>query len=241
MTDTDNTPTLLPILIERRKAKSPLVRDPAVYTIVDSQGIVWRTLTDYKERFTPGEPIIFHTATRNSKEEIVEGPLPAVLDRIIRIGSQFLTRLSNVLLLGLGGGIIHTRLDNLYPEAYILSVEIEPEVVYLARQHFFFLGNVVIADAFRYIKESNDESFYDLVLYDCYSDIHNPREITSEEKLLAILPDLLRLTSKGGVVLINILCHNTEGLLWAVNLNLPGYNIGRHLVGNHNVIIQVNK
>ncbi len=75
----------------------------------------------------------------------------------------------DVLLLGLGGGSAARVVRALLPEARIVGVEIEPEVVRLARRWFDLdaLGvEVVVADARRYLARTRGR--FDAVFEDCF-------------------------------------------------------------------------
>lgn len=76
---------------------------------------------------------------------------------------------SRVLNLGLGGGAIERRLLLDYPTMVIDSVELDPRIVALARQHFFLPANhpVMVQDAEQFI--ANAAGPYDLVFCDLFS------------------------------------------------------------------------
>jgi len=78
-------------------------------------------------------------------------------------------RRRNVLLLGLGGGSAARIVRAVAPEARITGVEIDPDVVALARRWFDLdaLGvNVVIADAREFLVRTRAR--YDAILEDCF-------------------------------------------------------------------------
>ncbi len=74
------------------------------------------------------------------------------------------------LILGLGGGSAPRLLNHYQPDLDILSVEIDPAVVNVAEQFFFYDRDelpVEISDARSFLRRS--EQKYDLIIQDCYS------------------------------------------------------------------------
>lgn len=106
----------------------------------------------------------------------------------------------NVLLLGLGGGTAALQYRQLYPEAQVVGVEVDPGVVYAGRR---FMGmpddiDVVIEDArtFLYLHED----LYDIILIDAFQFPYVPFQLTTKEFFLLVEERL----APGGAVLLNV-------------------------------------
>ena len=114
-------------------------------------------------------------------------------------------RRRSLLLLGLGGGSAARLARALAPRARVVGVEIDPEVVRLARRHFELdrLGlEVVVADARRYVARARGR--FDVILEDIFvgagRDVHKPDWLP--------LPGLATAASRlapGGILVSNTL------------------------------------
>jgi hypothetical protein len=74
-----------------------------------------------------------------------------------------------ILMLGLGGGSAQRLFHYYCPEARILTVEVDPEVVRIAREHFFFDDTklpVVISDARDYLERAGTR--FDMIIQDTF-------------------------------------------------------------------------
>jgi spermidine synthase len=87
------------------------------------------------------------------------------------------------LVVGLGGGSLSNALCHLFPEATVVSVDIEPAVVEAARRYFFLRederSRVVIEDA-RRLLESSPES-YDIIYLDAFDGLEVPAPLRTVE------------------------------------------------------------
>ncbi len=93
-----------------------------------------------------------------------------------------------VLMVGLGGGTIPTALNELYPQAVIDAVEIDPAVVRMAREYFAFESNerlrVHEIDARVFTKRARKRGTqYDLILLDAYNGDYIPEHLLTREYL----------------------------------------------------------
>lgn len=112
-----------------------------------------------------------------------------------------------ILILGGGAFTLPDYLARAHPNIQIDVVEIDPKLVEVSQQHFFYSSpsnvHVIAQDARAYVAQS--DTTYDLILVDTYSDINLPFAVTTEE-YTSHLKD--RLTPRGSV-LVNALGANT--------------------------------
>jgi len=99
--------------------------------------------------------------------------VPAVLDQ----------KPGRILILGLGGGTIPRVMAKYYPDVPIDVVEIDPDVVAIAKRFFFFRPtqklNVISMDGRRFLRRSRDR--YDIIFLDAYDDRSIPFHLTTKE------------------------------------------------------------
>ena len=107
-----------------------------------------------------------------------------------------------VLVVGLGGGSMPMFLRSLYPSLHIDVVDIDPEVVKVARRFFGLKEDarlkVHVADGRRFIEES--KGGYDLVFLDAYGPDSIPYHLATKEFLAAVQ----RALSPEGLVASNV-------------------------------------
>lgn len=104
------------------------------------------------------------------------------LQRILRkglqeIGFATVAEMNSVLLLGVGGGsVLHTLKSEIKTKAAIIGVEIDPEVIELAKKYFTIDQlngvSIVIEDAFDYVLKHNVT--HDLIIIDIFQDTTMP-------------------------------------------------------------------
>jgi len=117
-------------------------------------------------------------------------------------------RRRRILILGLGGGSIARLARALAPEAEILGIEVDREVVKLAREHLDLDAldiQVEIADAFEWLKSAPRSSGrYDVILEDIFigegDEVHKPAWIPEPAHRLA-----RKRLDRGGVFVSNTL------------------------------------
>jgi len=107
-----------------------------------------------------------------------------------------------VLVLGLGGGTVVQLIKKRHPQAEIVGVEIDPEIIKVGKK-FFGLGGIkklkiVNTDALKWVNHYRGEKF-DLVLVDLYVGSQFPQE--AEER--GFLDGLKRMLAKNGMVIFN--------------------------------------
>ncbi len=132
---------------------------------------------------------------------------------------------TRTLVVGLGGGTIVKQMWSAYPHMHLDAVEIDPEVVAVARRYFALPEDervrVFVGDGREYIETTPDT--YDIVILDAYDDDHIPFQLTTREFFEATRARL----SPGGVVAYNIIgslegdwskpfrsVHRTMGVVW---------------------------
>jgi len=118
-----------------------------------------------------------------------------------------------VLIIGLGGGCLTNYLDARYPDVSLTSVEIDPDMVKVARVHFNLSESckVVVGDGLKFLEENKEEK-YDLVILDVDQKdpslaLRCPPEQFITDSALEMWKDGLR---ENGVLAINLVCRHTE-------------------------------
>jgi len=95
---------------------------------------------------------------------------------------------SNILIVGLGGGTLPIALSELYPNASIEVVELDPAVVVVAKRYFGFEPSehmqVVEQDARVWAKRAqNNPKRYDLIMLDAFNGDYIPEHLMTREYL----------------------------------------------------------
>jgi spermidine synthase len=107
-----------------------------------------------------------------------------------------------ILVVGLGGGTLPGFLHRHYPDAHIDAVDIDPEVVDVAKKYFGFREDAKlrahVADGRRFIEEAREP--YDLIFLDAFGTTAVPAHLTTREFLEAVR----RATRPSGVVVGNL-------------------------------------
>lgn len=110
---------------------------------------------------------------------------------------RFLVPRPNAILqIGLGTGAVPTALATSGLEVDV--IEIDPNVVQLAREHFGFRGEVIVADARALLREPGRQ--YDVIIHDAFTGGSNPEHLLSVEALSEIRGRL----RPGGVLVLNM-------------------------------------
>jgi len=115
---------------------------------------------------------------------------------------------AKILLIGLGGGSIPRVMAKYYPDAEIDIVEIDEDVITVAKGHFFFQPvsnmNISVMDGRRFLRSTKKK--YDLIFLDAYDDMSIPFHLTTRE-FFELVKDRLKET---GIVASNIWGPNTD-------------------------------
>jgi len=115
-----------------------------------------------------------------------------------------------VLIVGLGGGSLPSLLRKHYPRMTIDVVDIDPDVVDVAKKFFGFRGDasmhVYVEDGRRFIEKCKQP--YDIIFLDAYGPDNIPYDLATKEFLLAAR----RATRPGGVVAGNVWSQSSNSL-----------------------------
>lgn len=122
--------------------------------------------------------------------------------RAMPIGLAFVAEPKRILIVGLGGGTVPGFLHKHYPQATIDVVDIDPDVVHVAKRYFGFRDDATmhahVADGRRFIEECRDP--YDLIFLDAFGSDNIPYHLATREFLQAVR----RALSPGGVAVGNV-------------------------------------
>lgn len=107
-----------------------------------------------------------------------------------------------ILIVGLGGGTLATFLHKHYPQAVIDAVDIDPDVIKVARQFFEFRDDAnlraYVSDGRKFIEDR--PGLYDMIFLDAFGTDSTPYHLTTREFFLSVKNAL----TPRGVVLGNI-------------------------------------
>lgn len=116
-----------------------------------------------------------------------------------------------ILVLGLGGGVIPREMRHYFPEIDIDVVEIDPEILKIAKRFFSFREDeklkVHIADGRMFIKKqlrSKPVPKYDLIILDAFNSDYIPFHLMTEE----FLKEVKGVLSDDGAVIANVFYDN---------------------------------
>jgi len=122
--------------------------------------------------------------------------------RVAMAGLALCDEPRRILVVGLGGGSLPMFLRKHYPTAEIDAVDIDPEVVYVAKRYFDFREDTRmrahIGDGREFIERYRQP--YDLIFLDAFSSDSVPAHLTTQEFLRAVR----RAVKPGGVVVGNV-------------------------------------
>lgn len=110
-----------------------------------------------------------------------------------------------ILIAGLGGGSIPRVLADIYPQAQIDIVEIDPAVVDVAREYFDFKEHdnvhIIVRDARVYVKQASllGGKHYDYIVLDAFNGDYIPEHLMTRE----FLEECRTLLTKDGVLVAN--------------------------------------
>lgn len=120
------------------------------------------------------------------------------------------------LVLGLGGGTVVQLIKARWPEAKIIGVEIDPEIIKIGKKYFRLneIKNLEIinADAVNWVKRfyvlKHRNKKFDLIIVDLYIGDRFSSQVASNE----FLKNLKKLLSKNGIIIFNRLISPSEDL-----------------------------
>ena len=131
------------------------------------------------------------------------------VEGMIGLGNQYVEKPQSALIIGLGAGIMETLLTKAGLDVRV--VEIDPEVIRVAREYFGFRGKSVTADGRRYLQR--DLQNYDLIFLDAYLGSSPPWQLFTREAF-ALYRD--RLNPDGALIINFIGSHLDAGQLPAL-------------------------
>ncbi|RBP82517.1 methyltransferase domain-containing protein [Marinomonas rhizomae] len=116
----------------------------------------------------------------------------------------YIDKPNNVLIIGLGGGTLSNVIHQLYPNASINNVEIDPAVVKVARKYFHFIEtNKVIStiqDGRIFIKRAAlKQKKYDWIILDAFNGDYIPEHLLTKE----FFEEVKSILSPGGIIAAN--------------------------------------
>lgn len=122
--------------------------------------------------------------------------------QVAMVGLAFVPAPKRILVVGLGGGSMPMFLRAVLPDAHIDVVDIDPDVVAVARRYFGFREDdtlrVQVADARAFIESSGPA--YELIFLDAYGPSSIPEHLATREFLQAVRARL----AEGGAVVSNV-------------------------------------
>lgn len=140
----------------------------------------------------------------NSSAMDVNTPLRHVFEytALMMLSLGYVDAPESFLVVGLGGGTMTRYLRECYPDARIVSVEFDPEVVHVAKEYFGLEPDdgmeIVEQDARRWLRSTKET--FDVIFLDAYHGGYIPFHLTTREFLQMVKDHL----NPGGVV-----CSNT--------------------------------
>jgi spermidine synthase len=154
----------------------------------------------------------FRRRSVNYRETVIDtrNPLRLVNEytRLMMSGLMFVPRPRQVLMIGLGGGIVTRVMSNYYPSCTFDNVELDPVVVEAARRYFHFETGpqmrVHLRDGRVFLRRSRDR--YDIIILDAFRGGYVPFHLKTREFLEMVAERL----APGGIVIANL--HNGTSL-----------------------------
>ena len=130
------------------------------------------------------------------------GELPMAYAQVLPASLLYPATLKRVLMIGLGAGLVSTYLGQSMPDVQIDVVEIDPEIVSVAKKYFGLQETEKVhfaeSDGRVYLNRHKDQ--YDLIVLDAYRDVGVPFHLLTKE-FYGIVKDHL---APGGTVVSNL-------------------------------------
>lgn len=117
----------------------------------------------------------------------------------------FVEKPKEILIIGLGGGILANTFEEIYPDSHITSVEIDPVVVKMAKEYFDYSDEgknkeTHVKDGRLFVKRAlKKEKRYDLILLDAFNGDYIPEHMMSKE----YLQEVKQLAKPDGIIMAN--------------------------------------
>jgi spermidine synthase len=137
-------------------------------------------------------------------EDVADQRLLLTYSRMSFAGLLLNPEPKRILIVGLGGGVIPGVMSQLYPQAKIDIVELDPAVVKVAKNYFHFRQgermSVIISDARVYIKRAIlQHQNYDYIVLDAFNSDYIPEHLMTRE----FLQEVRQLMTNDGVLVAN--------------------------------------
>ncbi|MBF0518821.1 MAG: fused MFS/spermidine synthase [Nitrospirae bacterium] len=127
----------------------------------------------------------------------------------------FIPTPASVVSIGLGGGTIPTALSKLALQCLIHVVEIDMDIVFIAKNYFGFketpLMKLSVDDGYSFIESCCDS--FDIAMLDAYKGSSQPKSLSSK----TFFKNLAKTLKPEGVCVVNLITTDTENLNNAVN------------------------
>lgn len=111
----------------------------------------------------------------------------------------------NILIIGLGGGTLINVFIELFPNAKIDVVELNPEIVQIAQNFFSFKPNnntnIIIDDGYNFVDSCSSDKDYDVIILDVFDKDNVPEKFFTSHFVIM----LKSILNQNGVVAINTL------------------------------------
>ena len=124
--------------------------------------------------------------------------------RLQMLGSLYPRELNSCLVVGLGGGSLSKALLAQFPRLRVDSIELDPEIVKLAREYFGYQDSdrsrSIVSDAREFLQKN--DTLYDLIVLDAFDGLEIPQPLRTVQ-FYALVKKHLR---PGGVVVANLHC-----------------------------------
>jgi len=173
--------------------------------LIEKVESLYNNIFIYKDA-TNRRHMIFGYRNRNFIESIHNPQdtleLPAPYTRFMTMGVLYAADLKSMLFIGMGGGKTSSYMQAFIPELHIMEVELDPDVVKLAKKYFDFQETprltVSINDGRKFLMQSDGQ--YDLIMLDAYRGPFVPFHLLTVEFYQEVKKHL----KPGGVVVQNI-------------------------------------
>jgi spermidine synthase len=143
----------------------------------------------------------------NESQMDIDDPLRLVMhySRLMYAGFLFTPEPKSILVVGMGGGTLSQVSAHYFPDAQVDSVEIDPEVVEVAKKYFRFREeknmDVFVRDGRVHVKSLvRRKAKYDVIMLDAFRGGYIPYHLTTQE----FLRECQSILSPGGVVVSNL-------------------------------------
>jgi spermidine synthase len=153
--------------------------------------------------------------------------------RLLTVGLAYAPNLDSILSIGMGSGATSTYLLDTLPKTHITEVELDPDVVVLARKYFEYSDSprrtLLVEDGRKFLMGT--QRHYDLVLLDAYRGAFIPFHLLTQQ----FYAELKRHLTPGGVVVENIsaeveLADSTLATLQSEFQQVECFRIGDNLI-----------